>query len=276
MDGFSNGDLRFSVYDGGDPDGAPVVLLHGFPQQPSSFDEVRVILHDAGLRTLTPTQRGYTATARPGSRREYRLSALVSDVVALLDEAGLERAHIVGHDWGGFQAWGVAGLHPDRVASVTVLSTPHPAAVTRALANSTQGLRFWYMGFFQLPVVPEWLASRTVRKTLADSRLPARHVDEYATALEEPGALTAALNWYRGIPFSRDVRFGRIPVPTTYVWGARDPVLTRQAAEGTAAYVTGPYTFVELDAGHWLPERAPTAVASAIIDRVRSVDEPAL
>lgn len=276
MNGFSNGDLRFSVDDGGERGGAPVVLLHGFPQQPSSFHEVRPTLHDAGLRTLTPTQRGYTATARPGSRREYRLTALVSDVVALLDEAGLERAHVVGHDWGGFQAWGLAGLHPDRVASLTVLSTPHPAAVMRSLRTSTQGLRFWYMGFFQLPIVPEWVASRTVRKTLADSRLPAHLVNDYATALSEPGALTGALNWYRGIPFSRNERVGRIAAATTYVWGGRDPVLTRQAAEGTAAYVTGPYAFVELDAGHWLPEKAPTAVARAIIDRVRSVADSAL
>ena len=133
-------------------------LLHGFPQQPSTFDAVAAQLNAEGLRTLIPTQRGYTRTARPTRRRDYRTAATADDVIALLDTAGLARAHIVGHDWGGNQAWGAAGWHPDRVASLTVLSTPHPAAFLKALRTSKQGLLSWYMGLFQLPALPEALA----------------------------------------------------------------------------------------------------------------------
>ena len=273
MNFFANGDLRFDVTEGGDPDGSPVVLLHGFPQLPSAWDEVVPGLHTAGLRTLVPTQRGYTPAARPRDRRSYRLVALVSDVIALLDAAGIERAHLVGHDWGGVQAWGVAGLHPDRVASLTSLSTPHPAAAIEAVRTSDQGLKSWYMGAFQLPVLPELLALATLRSSLSGGGLPERYVDDYAAALRKPGALTGALNWYRGLPFSYGTGIGKIQTPTTYLWGAQDPFLGRTAAEGTAAHVGGPYEFVELEAGHWLPETQPAAITQAVIARVHSVSD---
>ena len=131
MDHFLRPGLRFEVVDSGPPDAPAVVLLHGFPQQPSTFEAVAARLNAEGLRTLTPTQRGYIRTARPTRRRDYRTAATAGDVIALLDTAGLAKAHIVGHDWGGNQAWGAASWHPDRVASLTVLSTPHPAARTR-------------------------------------------------------------------------------------------------------------------------------------------------
>jgi pimeloyl-ACP methyl ester carboxylesterase len=270
MDHFVRPGLRFDVIDSGPAEAPAVVLLHGFPQQPSSFEAVASRLNAEGLRTLTPTQRGYTPAARPTRRRGYRTAATAADVIALLDTAGLAKAHIVGHDWGGNQAWAVAGWYPDRAASLTTISTPHPAAFLTALRTSEQGLRSWYMAFFQLPVVPEWIARRTVRKSLLGSGLPAKFADHYAEAMAEPGALTGALNWYRGIPFSTRPPLGRISVPTTYIWGRHDFALGRAAFELTADYVVGPYEIVELDAGHWLPETEPDAVADAILARVRS------
>jgi pimeloyl-ACP methyl ester carboxylesterase len=270
MHQFTRGNLTFPVRDSGESEGEAVVLLHGFPQDPASWDAVVPRLRSAGLRTLVPTQRGYVATARPARRADYRSAETAADVVALLDTAQLERAHIVGHDWGGAQGWAVAGLHPDRVASLTVLSTPHPAAFARALRTSDQGLRSWYVGLFQLPVLPEILAGATLLKTLTDSRLPAADVERYVAALRDRDTLTGALNWYRGMPFSSKLRAGRITVPTTYVWGRHDFALGRAAAEGTAEFVRAPYTFVELDSGHWLPETEPAAVADAILERVRS------
>ena len=117
MDHFLRPGLRFEVVDSGPADAPAVVLLHGFPQQPSTFDAVAAQLNTEGLRTLAPTQRGYSRTARPTRRRDYRTAATADDVIALLDTAGLSQAHIVGHDWGGNQAWGAAGWHPDRIAS---------------------------------------------------------------------------------------------------------------------------------------------------------------
>ena len=149
MDHFVRPGLRFDVVDSGPADAPVVVLLHGFPQQPSSFEAVASRLNAAGLRTLAPSQRGYTRAARPTRRRDYRTAATASDVVALLDTAGVAQAHLVGHDWGGNQAWGAAGWYPDRVASLTVLSTPHPMAFAKSLWTSKQGLLSWYMALFQ-------------------------------------------------------------------------------------------------------------------------------
>jgi pimeloyl-ACP methyl ester carboxylesterase len=270
MDHFEHAGLRFDVVDAGDPDGEVVVLLHGFPQQPAAFDGVTDILHDHGLRTLVPAERGYPATARPKRRRDYTVADTAGDVIALLDAAEIDRAHVVGHDWGGAQAWAVAGLHPERVASLTVLSTPHPAAMIKAFGSSNQALRSWYMFFFQLSFLPEQLVRRTLARTLRDSGLSETYIDRYVSAMAEPGALTGALNWYRGIPYSLRQQVGRIRVPTTYVWGRHDFALGRTAAEATERYVSAPYTFVDLDAGHWLPETESEAVADAVLQRVRS------
>jgi pimeloyl-ACP methyl ester carboxylesterase len=268
VDHFERSGLRFDVLDPVGPATDTVVLLHGFPQQPSSFKDVVPLLHEQGLRTLVPSQRGYTPSARPRRRRDYRASETVADVVALLDAAGLPRAHIVGHDWGGGQAWGMAAWHPERVASLTVLSTPHPSAMRAALTSSDQGLRSWYMGLFQLPLLPEALAQATLGRTLRDSRLPLEHLGRYVDAMADRETLTGALNWYRGIPFSTSPRLGPVSVPTTYVWGRDDFALGRRAAELTEAQVHAPYEFRELDSGHWLPEIEPAAVAEAILDRV--------
>ena len=268
MDHFERCGMRFDVVDAGPADGETVVLLHGFPQRPSCHDDVARRLHDAGLRTLAPTQRGYCASARPRRRRDYRTSELTDDVLALLDAAGVERAHIVGHDWGGVLTWALGGWHPDRTASLTVLSTPHPAAMMDAFRGSDQALRSWYMAFFQLPLLPELLVRRTLAKTLRYTGLPEEHVNAYLSAMAEPGVLTAAINWYRGIPFSITERVGRIRVPTTYVWSRHDVALNRFAAERTGSYVDAPYEFVDLDSSHWLPETEPEAVADAITKRV--------
>lgn len=267
MDHFQRSGLTFPVRDEGPPDGDVVVLLHGFPQDASSFDGVVPLLHERGLRTLVPTQRGYIASARPRRRRDYRTAEVTADVLALMDAAGLARVHIVGHDWGGIQAWALAAWHPDRVASLTALSTPHPAAMLGALVTSSQVLRSWYMGFFQLPVTPELVAARTLRGSLVDSRLPTPYAERYSRAMAEPGALTGALNWYRALPFSVRPVVGRVTVPTTFVWGRHDFALGRAAAERTQRQVLGPYRFVELSAGHWLPETNPGDVAAAVLDR---------
>jgi pimeloyl-ACP methyl ester carboxylesterase len=269
MEQFARGSLTFGVADAGPAGDDAVVLLHGFPQQPSAFDAVLPALHAHGLRTLVPTQRGYAASCRPPRRRDYAAAETAADVIALLDAADLPRAHVVGHDWGGAQAWAVAGAYPRRVASVTVLSTPHPAALLKSFVTSGQALRSWYMGAFQLPWLPEQLAARSLTTTLTDSRLPPANVTAYVAAMRAPGALTGALNWYRGMPFGKPV--GTIAVPSTYVWGRHDFALGRAAAEATEAYVTAPYRFVELDDGHWLPETSPDAVAAEILAQVAAV-----
>lgn len=107
------------------------MLLHGFPETGASWAGQVAALEAAGYRAVAPDQRGYAAANRPEGRRAYRIDALIGDVLATIDETGDERVHLVGHDWGGAVAWAVAARHPDRLRSVTVVSTPHPGALRR-------------------------------------------------------------------------------------------------------------------------------------------------
>ena len=156
---FSHDGLTFDVRDTGPLDGPPVVLLHGFPQTSTSWDKVSELLHGDGYRTIAPDLRGYSPGARPSGRRAYATELLAEDVAALLAVVG-EPVHLVGHDWGSAIGWVVAARHPDRLLSWTAVSVPHPAAFVASMARSTQLLKSWYMGFFQLPVVPELVLAR--------------------------------------------------------------------------------------------------------------------
>ena len=260
--------LTFDVTDTGPLRGEVVVLLHGFPTDRSSWDRVAGRLHDAGLRTLAPDQRGYSPGASPGDLGAYRLEELVADVVALVDASGRERVHLVGHDWGGALAWLVAANHPERIATLTVLSTPHPAAMGRAWRRGLEQKRkSWYMAAFQVPWAPERALAATFHSVLARRGLPTDDRRRYAARLARADALAGPINWYRAARTSH-VRAHRVDVPTTYVWGSRDPFLGRTAAELTREHVTGDYEFVELDAGHWLPETRDDQAAAAIVRRI--------
>lgn len=265
---FSRDGLTFDVTDAGPLAGEVVVLLHGFPTDRSSWDRVAQRLHAAGLRTLAPDQRGYSPSARPTDVRAYRLDELVADVLALVDASGRERVHLVGHDWGGALAWLVAANHPQRIASLTVLSTPHPAAMGRAWRRGVEQKRkSWYMAAFQVPRLPERAVSARFESLMARSGLPSEDCSRYAARLARPDALAGPINWYRAARHSH-ARAHRVEVPTTYVWGNRDPFLGRTAAELTSEHVTGDYEFVELNAGHWLPETRDEQAASAIVRRI--------
>ena len=273
LETFTRDGLIFEVDDAGPMNGETVVLLHGFPTDRTSWQRMAPLLHAAGLRTLAPDQRGYSAGARPPGRAAYRLEELLADVLALLDAAGVERAHVVGHDWGGAVAWLLAANHPDRVASVTALSTPHPAALSRAL-KSDRGQRHksWYIGAFQLPWVPERVFGALFNSAVESTGMPTQDARRYAAHLARPGALTGPMGWYRATASSH-VAAHRVSVPATYVWGSRDTFLGRTAAELTREHVRGSYTFVELDDNHWLPERRPEECAAAVIARVRDADD---
>lgn len=274
MDTFRRDDLVFDVRDSGPAGGEPVVLLHGFPQDGGAFDRLAPVLHSAGLRTLAPDQRGYSPGARPPGRSAYTLREVVDDVLALLDAAGLSSAHVVGHDWGGVAAWALAAWHPWRVSTLTALSVPHPAAMTQAVLHSDQGLRSGYIGFFQLPAVPEGLLlarqGAVLRRMLRRGGLPDDLVDHYVDRMREPGALTAALNWYRALPLP-GAPVGTVTVPTLHVWGAQDAFLGRTATEATREFVTARYALEVLeDVDHWLPELAAERVGALVTAHVRT------
>ncbi|NKS64142.1 alpha/beta fold hydrolase [Rhodococcus hoagii] len=265
------GELTFDVTVAGPDDGTPILLLHGFPESSASWRPVTPRLVRAGLRVIAPNQRGYSPDARPERVDEYRFDRLVGDVVGLLDAYDIESAHLVGHDWGAAVAWQVAGGHPERIRSLTAVSVPHPAAFGWALReDADQQRRSGYIGLLRQEGKAEAVLleddSRRLRAMFGDGN--AELVEEHVRLLSQPGALTAAMNWYRAMTRA----FGDLPpvrVPTTYVWSTADPALGPAAAKRCAEFVDAPYRFVVLDgASHWIPEEHPDALADAILARV--------
>jgi pimeloyl-ACP methyl ester carboxylesterase len=249
-----------------------VVLLHGFPQRNDSWNAVIDRLAAEGYRCLAPNQRGYSPGARPLRRRDYRTSELVADVRALIDASGARQVHLVGHDWGAAVAWAAAAEMPDRLATVSPISVPHPGAFMKSLATSRQGLASWYMYVFQLPRIPEWLLTRRngafASEFLRRSGQTPAAIERDVQAMSEPGAMRAGINWYRAIPLS-DPRTNnqKISVPTLYVWSDGDIALLPKAAHHTARYVSGEYRFEILpDVSHWIPEEQPDKLADLLLD----------
>jgi pimeloyl-ACP methyl ester carboxylesterase len=272
------GDLTFDVRVDGPEDGRPVLLLHGFPETSLSWASVTPLLAQAGLRTYAPDQLGYSPGARPDEVSAYSTPNLAQVTADLMTALDVPRADVVGHDWGAQVAWALAGWHPDRVRSLTAVSVPHPAAYTVAYrTDPEQKERSGYIRLFWQPGKAEDVLladdARRLRRMLSgsegDSGIPAEAIEQYVSVLSAPGALTAALNWYRAM--SSDDRVDPVAVPTTYVWSDGDVAIGRTAAEACANYVTGDYRFVELPGiTHWIPEQAPQQLADAILDRISS------
>jgi pimeloyl-ACP methyl ester carboxylesterase len=269
------GDLAFDVRVDGPEDGRPVLLLHGFPQTALSWAAVTPRLAEAGLRTYAPDQLGYCPGARPAEVDAYSMPNLAQVTADLMTAMDVPRADVVGHDWGANVAWTLAAWHPDRVRSLTAVSVPHPTAYTVAYrVDPEQKERSAYIRLFWQPGKAEEVLladdARRLRRMLhgdGDTGVTAEAVDEYVSVLSAPGALTAALNWYRAM--SSDIRVDPVGVPTTYVWSDGDVAIGRTAAQACAEYVTGDYRFVELPGvTHWIPEQAPEELAAVILDRI--------
>ncbi|MZE75952.1 alpha/beta fold hydrolase [Streptomyces xinghaiensis] len=262
----------FDAITAGPEDGRPVLLLHGFPQTGLVWERQITALADRGFRVAAPDQRGYSPGARPEDPAEYAMDALVADVVAITGELGWPVFDLVGHDWGGAVAWWTADAHPDRLRTLTVVSTPHPGALASTLrTDPDQRARSRYM--------TEWRDPATERRMLADGArelralygdaVPADRVEEYVRHLSPPGALTGALNWYRGGRPGHAI--GTTSVPTLYVWGTEDMAFGPAAAEETGSRVGGPYRFERLPGvGHWVPEEVPGVLNRLLLEHLRT------
>jgi pimeloyl-ACP methyl ester carboxylesterase len=271
---YSHGELTFDVIDAGPADGPVVVLLHGFPQFNTSWNAVIDRLTARGYRCLAPNQRGYSPGARPTRRRDYRIREIVEDIRALIDASGARRVHLVGHDWGAAAAWAAAAELSDRLATLTALSVPHPAAFLKAVVTSRQGLASWYMYSFQLPWLPELAmlgrskTGATLSKFLQRAGQTPEAADRDAQAMAAAGVLTAALNWYRAIPLTDPRRVsGKISVPTLFVWSDQDIAVTEKPARDTARYLSGEYRFEILHGvSHWIPDECPDTAADLLLE----------
>jgi pimeloyl-ACP methyl ester carboxylesterase len=278
------GEVRLAVTEAGE--GEPVVMLHGFPELARSWRHQIAALADAGYRAIAPDLRGYGGSDRPPAVEDYAAPRLAGDVVGLIDALGYDRVHLVGHDWGGALAWGLAGRAPERVRSLTILNAPQPAVSARLRReDERQRAKSWYMLLFQFAGVAEtWLSAddwANLRAFVFDTAAPGTFPPEERAALIEAlgrdGALTAALNWYRAnMPPSAWLRDPPDPppiaVPTLIIWGEADAYMDPVLLERSAQTVTGPLRVERLPGvSHWVQQEAPDRVNELMLSFLRSL-----
>jgi pimeloyl-ACP methyl ester carboxylesterase len=263
---------HFDALSAGPQDGPLVLFLHGFPQFADAWTPILSGVAAHGFHAVAVDQRGYSPRARPPAVLDYALDKLTADALSFAESLGAKSFHLVGHDWGGAVAWAVAATQPERLLTLTVLSTPHPGAFSAALkSDRDQQARSAY---FQVLTAPDGggekylLAddAKTLRAAYMD-KVPKPAVDSNVRRFTENGTLTAALNWYRAMSLTRPA--GIVTVPTLYIWGDRDQALGRTAALATAEFCKGPYHLEILPGkSHWLLEECPQEVVTLLRDHI--------
>lgn len=277
-DGFAElGEVRLHYVEAGE--GPLVVLLHGFPEFWYGWHRQIPALVDAGYRVVAPDMRGYNLSSKPAGVAAYDTDPLARDVRELIAERGAERAFLAGHDWGGAVAWATAMNHPEVVDRLAIFNCPHPRTFLRGIRHPRQAARSWYMFFFQLPRVPErfvrsgsWRFFRDV--WLGSSRpgaVTAEDIDRYVEAWEQPGAITAMIDYYRAVfrqrPSRAEARIGTVRAPTLVVWGERDRYLGPSLAEPDRSDVPNLERVVRLpEATHWVQHDEPEEVSRLLGD----------
>ena len=269
--------FTFTTDAAGPAGGALVLLLHGFPESRHSWRAALPALAKAGYRAVAPDQRGYSPGARPDPKdlANYAFDKLIADAIDIADAAGArgKRFHLVGHDWGGQVSWGVAGKHPDRLASLTILSRPHPSSFRRALLkeDGDQKHRSRHHRKFLEPETGPMLLeenARRLRRNLATQGVPDAAIEEHLGVLGNPEALEAALAWYRANKgLAADI--GTIRVPTLYIWGDADATVGPDAAHGTKEFVGAAYGMEVLPGvGHFVMDQAPAKAVELLLQHL--------
>lgn len=260
-------------------EGPLVVLLHGFPEFWYSWRHQLRALADAGFHAVAPDMRGYNESDKPEGTEAYTRPNLTGDVADLIDHFGADEAVVAGHDWGGVVAWVFAMDHPSKLSRLAILNCPHPIAMAEGMKDWRQMLRAIHMFLFQVPLLPETLLPvgdfallrRIFRDDpVRDGAFSEEDIDRYVDAISKPGALSAALNYYRAAS-----RHGLIkPLETIdrevrIIWGEQDRYLGANLAEPPDNLVSD-YRVDRLgDASHWVQVDRPDRVNELLVDFCR-------
>jgi pimeloyl-ACP methyl ester carboxylesterase len=269
---FPVGDKLFTGLSAGPSDAPLTVLLHGFPQTSHALRWQTAHLGKAGQRAVAPDLRGHSlAGPRPPDVADYHLEAVGRDVIELAEALGHDSFHLVGHDLGGIVAWYLAAHYPERVRTLTAVSTPHLAVFAAAL-HDPDVTRVPPFPLFRQPAPAAesiMLADGAAALQAAYAGLAAEDISFYVQAFQRPGLLTAALNYFRAIDYELWFALPRVTVPTQFVWGVEDPYLAASTARATAEHVKDSYQAHPLDGvAHWVPETAPRELARLILDHI--------
>jgi pimeloyl-ACP methyl ester carboxylesterase len=251
------------------------LCLHGFPEHAYTWRHQLPLLARLGYRCWAPNLRGYGGTDAPRGVANYTGPILVEDVASLIQASGARETLLMAHDWGAALAWMLASERPQLISRLVILNLPHPVCFMRELQRPTQMMKSWYMLFFQIPGLPEYLLGRGGGRATADlirrtSRNPARFTPDamevYRQNAARPGGLTAMLNWYRAmfrggeLGRLRKTRFPKIETPTLFLWGDADSALSIRTTRGTEKYVSNLTFRVFPGVSHWIQQEQPEAV----------------
>jgi pimeloyl-ACP methyl ester carboxylesterase len=277
--------IKLMTMTAGPENGTPVILLHGFPEFHYGWRKQIPALVEAGFHVIVPDQRGYNLSDKPKGVSSYKLDILAKDIIGLLDHFGIEKARVVGHDWGAVVAWTLALENPSRLEKLAILNVPHPDVMTRfILKNPEQRKKSWYVFFFQIPFFVEWVLSRSDYRNMArmlvgsgrKSTFSRSDIEEYRKAWAQPGALTAMLNWYRSIfrnsikhVFRGQVPARRVKVPTLILWGRNDVALSHEMVQPSLDLCNMGRSVMFEKATHWVQHDEAEAVNKHLIEFLR-------
>jgi pimeloyl-ACP methyl ester carboxylesterase len=250
-------------------EGRPVVLLHGWPDSGRLWRNQVSALAAAGFKVIVPDLRGFGRSDKPADVEAYSIPFLAGDVLAVLDAAGVERAHVVGHDWGAALAWATASLVPDRVDHLVALSVGNPMAF--GSAGFPQREKSWYMLLFQfVDIAEQWLSNDDWKNFRDWGGHP--DADAVIAEIEATGSLTSGLNYYRAnLPPASLVgpalELPLVQAPTMGVWSSGDMALLEHQMQASGAFVSGSWRYERLDGpGHWMQLEAPDDVNRLLLD----------
>lgn len=264
------GGVGLEVTVAGPDDGPPVVLLHGWPDRASLWDAQIDALSGAGYRVIAPDLRGFGDSDKPADVDSYNILLIAGDVLGILDHLGIQKARVVGHDWGAALAWAIAGFAGDRVEKLVAMSVGHPSAF--AAAGLAQRRLSWYMLLFQFEGIAEQWLSNDDWKNMRDFGSGHRRMDEVIADSSRPGALTAGLNWYRAnVPpeslVAPALEFPPVTAPTMGIWSTGDAYLLEDPMKESGAFVSGPFRYERIEgASHWMQLDAPDEVNRLLLD----------
>ncbi len=276
--------VRLHTVQAGPDDGPLVVLLHGFPECWYGWHRQLDPLAKAGYRVVIPDQRGYNLSDKPSDVSSYHIRELAADIVGLVDALGYDKAAVAGHDWGAAVAWWLALEYPDRLSRLCIVNVPHPTVFERTLRTSwSQRKNSWYVGWFQVPYLPEltsrlgnyWLLADALTSSSRPDAFTETDIDRYRLAWSQPGALTGMVNWYRAIVRARPqpVR-QQVDVPTRILWGADDEYLDSEMAHRSIEYCTDGELRMVDGATHWILHEEPAVAVETLLDLLASPQTP--
>ncbi len=291
----TNGIHLHTIIDG-DPQGEPIIFLHGFPDFWYSWRKQIPFFVEKGYRVIVPDQRGYNLSDKPSDVKDYRISTLAKDIAGLIDSFGYEKVHLVGHDWGAAVAWWVAKIYPEKLKTLNILNVPYPSIMLREMKNGNlmQLLKSSYMFFFQLPLLPEKLIGLNGYKGMADvvkrNANPGSFTDEdmekYREAWAQPNAMSAMLNWYRALLSTNpnktydegdtSQKQGKIQVPTLILWGEKDLFLTTKTARESLTVVENGELVFFPKSTHWIQHDEPDDVNKHLLEFIQQQETSAV